>query len=88
MKWPELITAMDKKAKQTMAQLEEAEVFELHLSRGECREAVVEAALRPWLPQRYGLGCGEVVGADGSRSKALDIVIFDDLHSVVFKSIR
>lgn len=39
------------------------------------------------VPKRYGLGSGEVVGADGSRSKALDIVIFDDLHSVVFKSI-
>ena len=87
MKWPELITAMDRKAKQTMAQLEEAKVFELRLSRGECREAVVALAIRPWLPQRYGLGSGEVVGADGSRSQALDIVIYDDLHSVVFKSI-
>ena len=29
MKWPELITAMDRKAKQTIAQLEEAKVFEL-----------------------------------------------------------
>ena len=41
MKWPELIVAMDRKAKQTMAQLEEAKVFELRLTRGECREAVV-----------------------------------------------
>ena len=87
MKWSELITAMDRKAKQTVAQLEEAKVFELRLSRGECREAVVALAIRPWLPQRYGLGSGEVLGADGSRSKALDIVIYDDLHSVVFKSI-
>ena len=35
MKWPELITAMDRKAKQTMAQLEEAKVFELRLTRGD-----------------------------------------------------
>ena len=62
MKWPELITAMDRKAKQTMAQLEEAKVFELRLNRGECREEVFAAALRPWLPERYGLGSGEVVG--------------------------
>ncbi len=87
MKWPELITAMDKKARQTMEQLEEAKVFELRLSRGECREAVIALAIRPWLPQRYGLGSGEVVGADGTRSKALDIVIYDALYSVVFKSI-
>ena len=87
MKWPELITAMDRKAKQTMAQLEEAKVFELRLSRGECREAVVGCAIRPWLPERYGLGSGEVVGADGSRSKALDIVVYDALYSVVFKGI-
>ena len=87
MKWPELITAMDRKALQTMAQMEEAKVFELRLSRGECREAVVALALRPWLPKRYGLGSGEVVGADGTRSEALDVVIFDDLYSVVFKSI-
>ena len=87
MKWPELITAMDRKAKQTMAQLEEAKVFELRLNRGECREKVIAAALRPWLPERYGLGSGEVVGADGSRSDALDIVIYDALYSVVFKSI-
>ena len=87
MKWLELITAMDRKAKQTMAQLEEAKVFELRLSRGECREAVVECAIRPWLPERYGLGSGEVVGADGSRSKALNIVVYDALYSVVFKGI-
>ena len=87
MKWPELITAMDRKARQTIAQLEEAKVFELRLSRGECREAIVATAIRPWLPQRYGLGSGEVVGADGSRSKALDIVIYDTLHSVVYKTI-
>ena len=62
MRWPQLITAMDSKAMQTMAQLEEAKVFELHLSRGECREAVVASAIRPWLPERYGLGSGEVVG--------------------------
>ena len=87
MKWPELINAMDSKAKQTMAELEEAKVFKLNLSRGECREAVVASAIRPWLPERYGLGSGEVVGADGSRSKALDIVIYDALYSVVFKGI-
>ncbi len=87
MKWPGLITAMDRKARQTMAQLEEAEVFKLRLSRGECREAVVASALRPWLPERYGLGSGEVVGSDGSRSQALDIVIFDALYAVVFKTI-
>ena len=87
MKWPELIAAMDRKAEQTMAQLEEAKVFQLRLSRGELREAVVAAAIRPWLPERYGLGSGEVVGADGSRSSALDILIYDALYSVVFKSV-
>ena len=86
MKWPALIAAMDAKARQATAQLEEAKVFALHLSRGECREAVVASAIRPWLPERYGLGSGEVVGIDGSRSKALDIVIYDALHSVVFKT--
>ena len=70
--WPELITAMDRHAKQTMAQLQEAEVFELRLSRGECREAVVTSAFRPGPPERCGLGSGEVVGADCSRSQALD----------------
>ena len=87
MKWPQLITAMDRKAKQTKAQLEEAQVFQLNLNRGECREAVVGSAIRPWLPERYGLGSGEVVGADGSQSKALDIVIYDALYSVVFATI-
>ena len=84
MKWPALITAMDRRARLAMAQLEEAEV---NLTRGECREAVVASAIRPWLPRRYGLGSGEVVGADGSRSKALDIVIYDDLYSIIFESI-
>ena len=87
MKWAELITAMDRKAEQAMAQLEEAKVLQLKLSRGECREAVVAAAIRPWLPERYGLGSGEVVGADGTRSQALDILIYDALYSVVFKSL-
>ena len=87
MKWPELIATMDSKAEQAIAQLKEAKVFELRLNRGECREAVVGAAIRPWLPERYGLGSGEVVGADGSRSKSLDILIYDALYSVVFKSV-
>ncbi len=87
MKWPELIRAMDATAVQAMAQLEQANVFELNLSRGECREAVIGLAIRPWLPRRYGLGAGEVVGADGSRSKALDIVIYDALYSVVFEAV-
>lgn len=86
MKWPELIRAMDATAVQAMAQLEQANVFDLNLSRGECREAVIGSAIRPWLPRRYGLRAGEVVGADGSRSKALDIVVYDALYSVVFEA--
>ena len=87
MKWPALISAMDRRARLAMAQLEEAEIFRLNLTRGECREAVVASAIRPWIPRRYGLGSGEVVGADGSQSKALDIVIYDDLYSIIFESI-
>ena len=87
MKWPELIRAMDRTVVPAMAQLEQAKVFDLKLSRGECREAVIQWAIRPWLPQRYGLRAGEVVGADGSRSKALDIVIYDTLYSVAFEAV-
>ncbi len=47
MNWPELIAAVDRKAAQTMAQLEGARVFELLLSRGECRAAAVAEAIRP-----------------------------------------
>ena len=87
MRWPDLIAAMNSKAKQTMSQLEEAEVFKLNLNRGELREAIVSTAIRPWLPKRYGLGSGEVVGQDGDRSLALDILVYDALYSIVFESV-
>ncbi|MYF10293.1 MAG: hypothetical protein F4229_04765, partial [Gammaproteobacteria bacterium] len=85
-KWAPLIAAMDSKATQTMANLTEAQVFNHNQSRGECIEAVTKEAIRAWLPKRYGLGSGVVIGADGTKSKALDIIIYDDLFSIVMEA--
>jgi hypothetical protein len=55
--------------------------LEQRLDRGEAREGVVRGFLRDWLPKKYAVGNGEVIGPDGQRSRQMDIVVYDELNS-------
>jgi Domain of unknown function (DUF6602) len=47
------------------------------LTKGEIREEDVIAAFRPFIPERFSLGKGIVVNADGDQSEQQDLVIAD-----------
>jgi len=69
------------------ADLADSELFDHMGDRGEFRERIVEAFLRPYLPKCYGLGSGAVFSSNGAGSRQMDVVIFDDVFSnVLFRS--
>lgn len=63
--------------------LEDSELFEHKGNRGEFRETVIEKFLRPYLPECYGLGSGEVFSEDGKSNRQIDVVIYDAVFSNV-----
>ena len=60
------------------------ELFEHKGHKGEIKEDLIKKFLRPLLPNRYGLGTGEVFSQEGDTSSQLDIVIYDSVFSNVF----
>lgn len=63
--------------------LADSKLFDHMGDRGEFRERVIADFLRPFLPKCYGLGSGAAFSADGSGSRQLDVVIYDDVFSNV-----
>jgi hypothetical protein len=47
------------------------------LTKGELREEELVAALRPFLPARYGIVKGIVINADGIESDPQDLILYD-----------
>ena len=70
-------------AQQVEVKLKESGLFEHRGERGEHREKIVREFLRPYLPECYGLGRGEVFSASGDSSRQIDIVIYDAIFSSV-----
>ncbi|WP_430868320.1 DUF6602 domain-containing protein [Demequina aurantiaca] len=50
-------------------------------TKGTAREAALRTFLREQLPTRFGVGCGEIIDAGGSRTSQMDVIIYDQ-HSV------
>ena len=82
-----LLDHLESEGKALLAKLGTANVYDHNLSRGECREAIIKFALRPILPRYFGLAPGQVFGADGAVSKALDIIMYDSVFSVVLPTL-
>ena len=78
------LDAVRNHAKNVTNNLKNSNLFDHMGNRGLAREEVIEQFLRPLLPKCYGLGKGEVFSANGDTSKQIDIVIYDDIFSVVF----
>jgi hypothetical protein len=54
------------------------------LSRGEFRENELAELLRPYIPERFGLGSGEVVNSSGQISRQQDVLITDSVTVAPF----
>ena len=50
-------------------------------TRGSLAEALLREVIREFLPQRWAVGTGFVMAADGRRSSQVDILVFDQLHN-------
>jgi hypothetical protein len=69
------------------AEFEDSKLFEHSGEIGEIREQLISQLLRPFLPECYGLGTGQIFSLDGETSKQIDIVIYDSIYSnVLFKN--
>ncbi len=60
-----------------VAAVDESQLLEHALTKGEIREEDVIAAFRPFVPERFSLGKGVVVNVDGEQSLQQDLVIAD-----------
>ncbi len=79
-----LVEAVRSFSKELKLGLEEyASHLQASVDIGDLREEVVEKFLRPLLPPRVGLAKGEVFASDGTRSKQLDIILYDAIDSLV-----
>ena len=78
-----LLEALRISAEQVRLEINRSGLFEHKGERGEYRERIVQKFLRPYLPECYGLGHGEVFSANGESSRQIDIVIYDAIFSSV-----
>ena len=78
-----LLEALRISAEQVRLEINRSGLFEHKGERGEYRERIVQEFLRPYLPECYGLGRGEVFSANGESSRQIDIVIYDAIFSSV-----
>ena len=82
-----LLQALRNNADTITSSLENSKLFDHRGDRGEFRERVIEAFLRPFLPECYGIGSGQVFSADGQSSRQIDVVFYDAVFSnILFKN--
>ncbi len=81
------IKALRNLSKKLKSEFEDSKLFEHSGEKGEFREQIIEELLRPFLPECYGLGSGQIFSKDEDISNQIDIVIYDPIYSnVLFKS--
>lgn len=80
-----LMEALRSHAAVANQKFKETKLYSHNLTKGEVRERVLRDFLRPFLPDCYGLGSGQVFSSDGNESKQIDIVIYDAVFSIVMK---
>jgi hypothetical protein len=78
-----LLQALRNAAARLAADLEDSNLFEHAGDKGEFREHIIGRFLRPFLPECYGLGSGQVFAADGASSAQVDIAVYDAIFSNV-----
>lgn len=60
------------------------EAYGHNLTAGEARETVLADALRPFVPERFGLIAGTATNVDGRKSQQMDVMLFDRISGTPF----
>lgn len=82
-----LLFALRNAAQRLAIDFEDSKLFQHSGDKGEFRERIISQFLRPFLPECYGIGSGEVFAADGASSHQIDLVIYDTVFSnVLFRN--
>ena len=58
-------------------------VYENAFDRGDPREDFVRKFLKIYLPKKYGITTGKIIGLNGNLSRQADIIIYDALNSPI-----
>lgn len=78
-----LLQALRNAASRMAADFEDSNLFTHSGDKGEFREDIIGKFLRPFLPNCYGIGSGQVFSTDGPASDQADIVLYDEVFSNV-----
>ena len=82
-----LIQALKNLSEKLNAEFEDSKLFDHSGEKGEFREQIITELLRPFLPNAFGLGSGQIFDQSDKSSNQIDIVIFDAIYSnVLFKN--
>jgi hypothetical protein len=82
-----LLQALRNATEKLKNDFEDSKLFDHSGDKGEFREQIIEQFLRPFLPECYGLGSGQISASNGSSSKQVDVVIYDSIFSnVLFRT--
>lgn len=81
-----LLESLRRSVKNIESQIEQSSLFKHNGDKGEFREKIISDFLKPYLPEKYSLGSGEIFSSSNESSKQVDIVIYDKLFSnILFK---
>ncbi len=78
-----LLAALRNASRRLAADFEDSKLFQHSGDKGEFREYIITRFLRPFLPECYGIGSGEIFSTSGQYSKQIDLVLFDSVFSNV-----
>ena len=78
-----LIEALKNSAQRFEADFKDSKLFTDASDKGSFREWTIKKFLRPFFPDCYGLGSGQVFDSEDSSSNQVDVVIFDQAFSNV-----
>jgi hypothetical protein len=78
-----LLQALRNASQRVNFDFEDSKLFSHPGEKGEMREQIIKNFLRPFLPQCYDIGSGQVFSEDGQESRQIDLVIYDSVFSNV-----
>lgn len=82
-----LIQALRNLSEKLNGEFADSKLFEHSGEKGEFREQIITELLRPFLPNAYGLGTGQIFDQFDNSSNQIDIVFYDSIYSnVLFKN--
>ncbi len=76
-----LLQALRNATKRLEVEFEDSKLFEHSGEKGTLREQTIKVLLRPFLPECYGIGTGQIFSETGTASNQIDIVLYDAVFS-------